>query len=190
MDRCDIRESTRGREDHIRTVVLASAEAMSLAVSAEVTLAGRSRRRSRQPHGRHGPHRGRPWVPWPPSPPAPHPLFWLQRRLWVLVEPTLSPVGLPILLNVSVTLPARLGQGGPLDHIAIYSRRTQRNAGRRARYTRHKTKLTIVGVNRAMPADQAVLFAYRERRTRSPPLPTRLPAGRLPCYQVAKVFGS
>ena len=30
MDRCDIRESTRGREDHIRKLVLASAEAMSL----------------------------------------------------------------------------------------------------------------------------------------------------------------
>jgi len=25
--------------------------------------------------------------------------FWLQRRLWGLVEPMLSPVGLPILLT-------------------------------------------------------------------------------------------
>ena len=68
-------------------------------------IRGRSRR-SREPHGRHGPHRGRPWVPWPPSPPAPHPLFWLQRRLWVLVEPALSPVGLPILLNEGSLKPA------------------------------------------------------------------------------------
>src|SRR5689334_25386377 len=88
--------------------------------------------------------------------------------LCVLVEPTLSPVGLPILLNVSVTLPARLGQGGPLDHIAIYSRRTQRNAGQRARYTRHNTKLTIVGVNRAMPADQAVGAPARDGRGSTP----------------------